>query len=215
MPETSALASLPATRRAILGLLKRRGEARADELAAQLGITPSAVRQHLSGLVANGFVAHRPVKGGPGRPKHVFHLTAAAESFFPKAYPELTNELLAYVEDEDPALLARVFERRRDRRIDQARARMEGHPFEERVALLARILDEDGYVAGWERLDDGSYRVSEHNCAVLAVARRYGQTCSSEIDFIRAALPDARVERVAHMMEGARRCAYLITPVDG
>jgi DeoR family transcriptional regulator, suf operon transcriptional repressor len=213
VPETTALAGFPATRGAILRLLKRYGEARAEELAADLGMTASAVRQHLSGLVANDLVAHRSVKGGAGRPRHLFHLTPAAEALFPKAYPELTNELLAYVEEEDPALLARIFERRRDRRVDQAQARMEGRPFEERVAELARILDEDGYVAAWERLEDGSYRVSEHNCAVLAVAQRYGQTCSSEIEFIRAVLPEATVERVAHMMDGARRCAYLITPV--
>ena len=212
MPEAAPLDSIPPTRRSILRLLKQRGEARAEDMAEALGITASAVRQQLSLLVDTGWVGHRKVASGPGRPRHVYHLTAAAEAFFPRTYPELTNELLSYVEDEDPELLARVFSRRRDRRVEQARARFEGRPFEERVAELARVLDEDGYVADWERLDDGSFRVSEHNCAVLAVARRYGQTCSSELEFLRRALPDARIERVAHMMEGAHRCAYLITP---
>ena len=212
MPEAAPLDSIPPTRRAILRLLKQRGEARAEDMAQALGITPSAVRQQLALLVDTGWVAHRKVAGGPGRPRHVYHLAAAAEAFFPRTYPELTNELLSYVEDEDPELLARVFSRRRDRRVEQALARFEGRPFDERVAELARILDEDGYVADWERLDDGSFRVSEHNCAVLAVARRYGQTCASELEFLRRALPDARIERVAHMMEGAHRCAYLITP---
>ena len=206
------LDTVPPTRRAMLRLLKQRGEARAEDLAQAIGITPSAVRQQLSVLVDSGWVGHRRVTAGPGRPRHLYHLTPAAEAFFPRTYPELTNELLSYVEDEDPELLARVFRRRRDRRVEQALARFEGRPFEERVAELARILDEDGYVADWERLADGSYRVSEHNCAVLAVARRYGQTCSSELEFLRRALPDARIERVAHMMEGAHRCAYLITP---
>jgi DeoR family suf operon transcriptional repressor len=52
--------------------------------------------------------------------------------------------------------------------------------------------------------------VVEHNCAIWAVARRYGQACTSELDFIRAVLPDAHIERVQHMVEGARRCAYEI-----
>ena len=35
------------------------------------------------------------------------------------------------------------------------------------------------------------YRIIEHNCAIWAVAQRYGQACTSEIDFIRAVLPEA------------------------
>ena len=47
------------------------------------------------------------------------------------------------------------------------------------------------------------YRIVEHNCAIWAVAQRYGQACTSEIDFIRAVLPEADVERVQHMVAGA------------
>jgi DeoR family suf operon transcriptional repressor len=42
------------------------------------------------------------------------------------------------------------------------------------------------------------------------VAQRYGQACTSEIDFIRAVLPEADVERVKHMVAGAPHCAYEI-----
>ena len=35
------------------------------------------------------------------------------------------------------------------------------------------------------------YRIVEHNCAIWAVAQRYGQACTSEIDFIRTVLPEA------------------------
>src|SRR5207244_10122645 len=44
------LASVPSTRRRILVALKKRGEAGAEDLAGSLGITVSAVRQHLAGL---------------------------------------------------------------------------------------------------------------------------------------------------------------------
>jgi DeoR family transcriptional regulator, suf operon transcriptional repressor len=40
------------------------------------------------------------------------------------------------------------------------------------------------------------------------VAERYGQACTSELEFIRTVLEDADVERVQHMVAGARRCAY-------
>jgi len=54
----------------------------------------------------------------------------------------------------------------------------------------------------------GVYRIVEHNCAIWAVAQRYGQACTSELEFIRTVLPGATVERVEHMISGARRCAY-------
>src|SRR5262249_22588839 len=152
--------------------------------------TVSAVRQHLNGLMAGDLVGYQEMKGQPGRPKHVYHLTPAAEALFPKTYSELTNELLSYVEDEDPELLDRVFERRQARRVAGAKARLDGRTFEEQVEELARILDEDGYLADFSE-EDGVYRVTEHNCAILGVAQRYGRACSSEIEFLRESLPDA------------------------
>ena len=59
----------------------------------------------------------------------------------------------------------------------------------------------------------GGYRIVEHNCAILAVARKYGQACTSEIDFIRTVLPGATVERVSHILDGAHHCAYEVRPV--
>ena len=40
------------------------------------------------------------------------------------------------------------------------------------------------------------------------IKRRQHQACTSELDFIRTVLPEADVERVAHMVAGARHCAY-------
>ena len=195
--------------------LKHAGEATADELAAQLGVTVSAVRQQLDGLAADGLVAWRPQARGRGRPTHLYRLTRAAEPLFPKAYGGLTTELLGYVADADPTLVDGIFDRRRQRRYDDARARLAtvGADFDSRVAELARILDDDGYLASYEALSDGTYRIVEHNCAVLDVAERYGQACSSEIAFLREALPEARIERVSHMIAGAHSCAYRVTPL--
>jgi DeoR family suf operon transcriptional repressor len=194
--------------------LKHAGEATADELAATLGVTVSAVRQQLDGLCGEGLVTYRAESHGRGRPRHLYQLTRAAEPLFPKAYGGLTTELLSYVADADPALLDDVFDRRRQRRLEGAQARLAGvgDDFAARVAELARILDEDGYLAAWEALPDGSFRIVEHNCAVLDVAERYGQACSSEIAFLRQALPDATVDRVSHMIAGAHSCAYVIVP---
>jgi DeoR family transcriptional regulator, suf operon transcriptional repressor len=203
-----ALAELPPTRRALLIALRKRGEARAEELAEQLEVTVSAVRQHLHGLAAADLVAHREERAGPGRPRHVYRLAPAAEALFPRAYGELTVELLDYIGEESPELVARAFERRRRARVERTRERLAGLDFDARVAEVARVLDEDGYLAEVERLgEDGAadgWRILEHNCAILAVAQRYGHACGAEIAFLREVLPEADVTRVSHILTGAK-----------
>ena len=207
------LSTLAPTRRQILESLKKRGELTADDLAEQLELTTSGVRQHLVGLTSDGLVAHRQVREGPGRPKHCYHLTAAADALFPRAYSDLTNELLGYASDDDPELVERLFDRRRKRRVADAKQRLRGKDFQQKVEELARILDEDGYLADFQPIpNEPGFLITEHNCAILGVARRYGQACSSEIGFLREALPEAKIERIQHMIAGAHSCAYEVTP---
>lgn len=202
------------TRRALLTALKRTGEARADDLAAELGITVSAVRQHLAGLAADGLIDHREVRRGPGRPHHLYRLSDMGDGLFPRRYGVFAAELLDELESESPVLVERLFEGRRRRRTDRARARLEGKPLAERVHELASILDEDGYLAESVPMPGGRFRIVEHNCAILAVAARCGAACSTELEFIREVLPDASVERVAHILSGGHVCAYEVTPLE-
>jgi DeoR family suf operon transcriptional repressor len=210
--------TLPEGRRAVLFAVRRRGDATAEQIAAQLGITVSGARQHLSALASDGLVeaaTHAAAVPKRGRPALLYSVTERADTLFPKAYGELTNELLSYVVDTDPAMLEAIFARRRERRVDAARTRLKVHTgLAAKVAELARILDDDGYMATVEILEPGAFLVVEHNCAIWAVAQRYGQACSSEIDFIRAVLPEATTERVQHMIAGAKHCAYEIRPAS-
>src|SRR5215212_9825912 len=164
-PLTAALGSLPETRRQILELLKRRGEADTESIATALEITPSGARQHLTALANDGLVTFRADRTGPGRPRHLHALTAAGDALFPRNYVDLTNELLEYVEDEDPALLQRIFDRRAQRRLDRARVRAVGLSFPDKVKLVAQILDEDGYLAAFDHRPAGSFLITEQNCA--------------------------------------------------
>jgi predicted ArsR family transcriptional regulator len=206
------LQAVPTTRRAILVALKRKGPQRAQDLAAGLGLTVAAVRQQLGRLESDGLVAHRRDADGRGRPTHVYELTPLADTLFPKRYGDLTAELLSYLGGADSTQVDNLFEQRRRRRLNDARPRLDSRSLEEQVAELTAILDEDGYLADVERLDDGGWRITEHNCAILSVAKGFRQACSSELSFIRDALPGADVQRVAHLMDGAHVCAYEVRP---
>lgn len=213
----TGLASLSPSRRRLVNLLKKQGEVDVARLAEQVGSSPSAVRQQLNALHRDGLVTYGEARRGVGRPRHRYRLTAAGDSLFPRAYAELTNELLDYVGESEPGLVDEIFARRRQRRIEGARARLAGKSFEGKIAELADILDDDGYLAEMVPIGEGSYRIVEHNCAILGIALRYGQACGSEIEFIRAALPEATIERISHMASGAHNCTYTVVPraVDG
>ena len=201
--------------RSVLYALKRCGEATVESVASSLGITVSGARQHLTALADDGLVivTEKPREpGARGRTSRLYRLAPAAEPLFPKAYGELTNELLDYLSDEDGALVEILFHKRRDSRIGRARTRLEGKSLAKRVAELAEILTEDGYLADWEKLPGRRFRITEHNCAIRVVAGKHPQACSSEIEFLRAVLPDATVERTSHIVSGAPHCAYEITP---
>ena len=205
-------AELSPAQRHVLVALKRRGEASADELAEALGITPSGVRQHLAVLRSAGLAASRLERGRSGRPIDLYPGTDLGETLFAGASGDLSLELLGHIEEEDPDLVARVFERRRRRRVDQAGEQLVGKNLDEKVAILAKILDGEGYLADFDKLADGTYRINLHSCPIWAVASRYGQACTTELEFLRELLPEAEIERGAHKAAGAHVCGYLLRP---
>lgn len=129
---------------------------------------------------------------------------------FAQAIGDLSVELLGYMEEEDPNLLSRVFERRRHRRVEQVRDRLVGKSLDEKVAVLAEILDAEGYMAEFDKLPDESYRVTLCNCAIWPVASVYGAACATELEFLQAVLPEADVERVEHKAAGEYVCGYVL-----
>jgi DeoR family transcriptional regulator, suf operon transcriptional repressor len=205
-----ALTGMSRPRSSLLCALKTSGEATAEGLAEELGLTVAAVRQQLAPLREEGLVAHRDERSGRGRPRRWYCLTPAAETFFPKRYGQLANQLLGFIEEADPGLVGEAFNRRAEQRRARAEARLGGLDFDAAVTELAAILDEDGYLARAEKVSDGFWRVAELNCAILDVARQHGSACATELEFIRSVLPGASVERVSHLLSGGRSCSYEI-----
>ncbi len=165
---------LQPTRRKIVLALKQRGGLTAAELADMLGITSMGVRRHLTTLERDKLVRYELVQRGKGRPSYVYRLSPQAENLFPKNYAQLANELLGYLANEEGEdTVIKLFERRAQRRINGAQAQMDGKPLAERVATLARLLTNEGYLAEYEQEDERTFWLREHNCAVHDVANEF------------------------------------------
>ncbi len=204
----TTVVDLSPTQRHVLEVLKRHGDVTSDELAVALEISSSAVRQHLAALRSAGLVVSRKDHGPAGRPADRYQATTLAEPLFATAADTLPIELLEHMEAEEPALIGRVFDRRRRQMVDDAENRLAGKTVDEQVAILTELLDEQGYLADFEAVTDGHFRINLHNCAIWAVANRFPQACAAELDYLRALIPEAIVQRVTHKTSGAHTCAY-------
>jgi DeoR family transcriptional regulator, suf operon transcriptional repressor len=201
---------IPEARREIIRLLKRRGPLPVEDIADALAVTVSGARQHLSSLERDGVVTYQRVRQGPGRPRHLYELTERGDALFPRKYAELLAELLGYVREADPGLVDRVFARRSQRRFEGVRSRLEHLSLADRVRELVRILDDEGYYPELQSQREGEWRIVVRNCPVRALGEKYAQACTSEIAFLRKALPEADVRRSSHQLNGHLVCAYEI-----
>jgi predicted ArsR family transcriptional regulator len=202
------------TRRAVVKLLKTDGPLGTAQLAERLGLTAMAVRLHLYALQSEGLVTseERPVP--VGRPAKFWRLTREADRHFPEAYAELSVALIdAMQETFGPEGLNRVLVSRCARqREDYAKRIRPGDPLKKRLAELARVRTEEGYMAE-VRAEGGGFLLVENHCPICAAANACQGFCSTELDLFRSVLgPGVEVERVEHIVAGDRRCAYRVTP---
>lgn len=191
-------------------LLRQRGGMTAGDLAREMAITSVAVRQHLEVLTASGLVAATTERRPVGRPRRVYSLTERADDLFPKAYHTLANVILEQLQErEGGGGVLELFDGRRRWLERQYRPRVEGKGLAERVATVAQIQEENGYMTEWEQRDDGSFVLREHNCPICKVACNFPQACQKEMELL-SNLLDADLTRDEHMLRGDRMCSYVI-----
>ncbi|MBY5413214.1 transcriptional regulator [Rhizobium leguminosarum] len=202
----------PANR--ILILIKTDGPQLAAAIGDALGISGEAARQQLSKMAEEGLVEPVTVAAaGRGRPRQLWHLTASGNRQFPDGHAELTANLLGtLVEQLGPAALDTVISAREAETLQRYRQELgKAHDLASRVDALAGIRTREGYMANHWRQADGSFMLVENHCPICAAATACAGFCRSELETFRAVL-GARVERSDHILAGARRCAYRITP---
>jgi len=199
------------SRRRILDLLKLRGPLTADQLAEELEITAMGVRGHLATLERDGLIEYRTEQRGMGRPRYVYSLTDVGDELFPRTYAQMANSLLDAVQAvAGEEGIDKIFEKRTQLLEAQYGARMAEKSLADRVKELAHIRTEEGYMADWEKLDEDTFLLREHNCAICQIARRCAQACSYELKLFQTVLGDAKVTRGQHMIKGDRMCTYRI-----
>ena len=190
--------------------LKRAQPLTAKQLAETLGVSPNAVRHHLKELEAESLIVYGREQRGVGAPTFAYRLSAAGEALFPRAYEATLTQLLERMaEKAGRGAAVELFEDHYRELTRRVLAELGGAPASERVALVARLMNEQGYMADWQEAA-GQFRLAEHNCAIRAVAERFPEVCAAEERFLRDVL-GAAVERRTHIASGCNACEYAIT----
>jgi DeoR family suf operon transcriptional repressor len=191
----------------VLVQLKRAQRLTAKELAARLGVSLNAARHHLKELEAEGLVEYERKHRGVGAPSFAYRLSPAGEALFPRRYQEtLTAVLDQIVERDGREAAVAVLESHFAALGRKLQAELAGSAPAERLHALGRALSEEGYMAE-VTAGAGSGTLTEHNCAISAVAERFPEICAAEARFLADVL-GAEVDRREHMLSGCSACEY-------
>ena len=195
--------------------LKTRGAQTSAAIGRSLRITGEAARQQLVRLADEGLVTARSEARGVGRPAQFWDLTQAGHARFPDTHAELTVQLLGMIRAQlgEAALDTLIATRQEETRAAYLAEMNGASDLEERVERLTRLRSSEGYMAEWQTQPGGSILLIENHCPICAAATACQGFCRAELMVFRAVLgPDVTVERVDHVLAGARRCAYAIRP---
>jgi predicted ArsR family transcriptional regulator len=192
-----------AARPAILDLLKIHGPLNAPSLANLLNVNHNAVRQQLAALQREGLVDTSIERRQLGRPTHLFALTEKAEALFPQAYGHLALSMLRQlVKIDGREKVIQLFAARTRELLRVYRKRLSGFTGDRKLKELAKIRDEEGYMADCENL-----ALIEHHCPIAAIAREFPEVCQHEKLLFERAL-GMKLTRSEHIATGGRNCTY-------
>jgi predicted ArsR family transcriptional regulator len=208
--ETGAV--MQKTRQTILNLLKQHGQVSIAQLSKMLDLTPVTLRHHLGILQRQGLVRAPEIKRqkAPGRPRHLFSLTAEGDERFPKNYAEFADLTLLQVRERAaPGEVEALMKAVAQRMADGAPPAAPGESLARRLDRVVGFLNRKGYAARWE-LNDRGYVLSTGNCPYQRLAQQHCEPCYMDLELL-GELLGARPQRTAWSAAGDRECAYLIS----
>lgn len=203
------------TRKNILEILKERGQATVDQIVDSLqnehgqAITAVTVRHHLNILQQSGFISEPELRhrNSPGRPQHMYALSAKARDLFPHNYRNLILHLLDQLKQQlPPDGVNVIFEGVAQSMASQAM--IDGASMSERLDAIIDYLNTQGYNASWELGNDG-YLLHTHNCPYHHLSAETDTICNMDFKLI-AALVGAAPRRISQQAHGDTSCTYLI-----
>jgi predicted ArsR family transcriptional regulator len=193
-------------------LLERKSGATVDELVAAVGLSRTAVNQHLIALESAGHVRKGTPRKSGGRPQHVYVLTEDGANLFPKQYSWFSKLLIQTLREQLGEEQVQKYMYDLGVRLSaDLIPRLIGKNRVERIDEIVKIMNETGFVArtigGAEKLP----RVECKNCVYHDLSKDYPEVCRFDIGFL-SGLMGAEVEHQSCMQRGGDSCRFRFIP---
>lgn len=180
-----------------------------DQMAAQLGITRTAVREHVASLERDRLIAAGAFASSTGgRPGRLYALTPRGLALFPKQYDLMARMLLGALTqhlgaDEAEQALRDLGEKL----AAQLKPQIASGTLEERTRAIAALMRELGYESSAPARSEPT--IEALNCVYHELARENQTVCQLDLALI-GALADAKVEHRACMARGDNACVFCL-----
>jgi predicted ArsR family transcriptional regulator len=197
----------------LLYYLKVMQQAGLEELANVMKVSRMAVHKHLGILQQRGLVEAVETRGHVGRPRMMYQLTSQSKTVFPKSYSAIATHALDFIErNMGKEAVEKVLRERQSELFDQYYKRLKYLDFDKQVKELARIRDEDGYIAESKKESksgSGKYVLLEYNCPIIHIAEKHWEACSTETELFEKLL-GADIETTHRAAKGDLICKFII-----
>lgn len=210
MAAVTLAAEAPTTK--VLRHLQRYGEASVRDLEELLGISTTAVREHITNLQTRGLIDTKLVRSGPGRPKQVYFLTSAAQAQFPKAYDTLVNMLLRELATrQSPEQMDVLLDAVGARLAEEYSGQISGEELLDRLDGLRKALEARSIPVEVQPSGE-SFQV--FSCPYLDVAQEHAAVCRMERRMMEQVLGKP-LQLEGTIREGKRSCYFLVAQPTG
>jgi len=201
--------------RALLDVIRRSGPLTVTEMAANLGVTATAIRNRLTRLVGAGLVERHAEHQGRGRPKYTYQVSVEAQKRLGQNYTDLAlvlwDEMMSTVADRKLRRL--LFIRVTDRLAEIYRSQVSGQEWEGRLVQLTNLLHDRGVEAEVARDASGATPVlRQHSCPYYELAEADPAICALERKMFEKVL--GRSLRLSQCrLDGDRFCDFQAKPI--
>jgi DeoR family suf operon transcriptional repressor len=191
----------------VLDLLRHRQSMTVSELAGAMQVTPTAVRQRLTRLLAQQYIERTALGGRRGRPSHYYRLTDKGRRKAGSNFADLATALWEEVRRiEDPQVRQGLLRRLAERLAMMYSGKVHGQTLEQRMQTLLDLFSERQIPLGVDK--SGSLPVlTAASCPYPQLAEQDRGVCAME-GFLFSQLLQHDVQLAGCLLDGDSCCTF-------
>ena len=192
-------------------LVKEKEGMTVDQFSKLLGISKSAIHQHMIVLARDGFVKKAASMQTGGRPGTTFVLTTKGMHIFPKHYSlfaEMLMNLIANKLGSDK--LIEYLEELGVSLAETKKGVLVNKSLDEKIKITVEIMQELGYEAQVVKGEPGeNLMIDAYNCVFHDLAQNNQDICRMDLSLL-SSLLDNPIEHCCCMAKGQNMCRFKV-----